>query len=165
MTIETSLRRRATRARQLALVWLLLAVTVLIGTYVSLPSVAHKTLLHVVQIEAGHPASSGEAGTVSPEGGRLLRAQVFTLGTLTLGVFAVSFACYLLGRSAYVEMGMAARCVGLADALCLAGDDFERLQKAAELLVPRMKHFAIPELFSDKDRESLFEILKLLRKG
>jgi len=165
MTIEHSLRRRATQARCLSILWLSLAVAILIGTYVSLPSVAAKTIIFVSQLKEASPASTVAAVVGNLEPGRLLQANIFSLGTLLLGLSAVSFACFLLGRSAYVEIEIAARCIGLADALCIAGDDFERLQKAADLFVPKAKYFSTPEVFSPKDRESFVEILKLLRKS
>jgi hypothetical protein len=165
MTIEHSLRRRATQARCLSILWLSLAVAILIGTYVSLPSVAAKTIIFASQLKEASPTSTVAAVVGNLEPGRLLQANIFSLGTLLLGLSAVSFACFLLGRSAYVEIEIAARCIGLADALCIAGDDFERLQKAADLFVPKAKYFSTPEMFSPKDRESFVEILKLLRKS
>lgn len=165
MTIEHSLRRRATQARCLSIIWLSLAVAILIGTYVSLPTVAAKTIVFVSQLKEASPTSTVAVATGNLEPGRILQANIFSLGTLLLGLSAVSFACFLLGRSAYVEIEIAARCIGLADALCIAGDDFERLQKAADLFVPKAKYFSTPEMFSPKDRESFVEILKLLRKS
>jgi len=165
MTIEHSLRRRATQARCLSILWLSLAVAILIGTYASLPSVAAKTAICVSQLKESSLAPTGRPEVVPAETGRILQANVFSFGTLLLGLSAVSFACFLLGRSAYVEIEIAARCIGLADALCIAGDDFERLQKAVDLFVPKAKYFSTPEMFSPKDRESFVEILKLLRKS
>lgn len=165
MTIELSLRRRSTQARCFASLWLILATLILIGTYLSLPYIAHKTLNYVSQIEGQFPVPTGGATIGDLKTKTFLQMEVVTLVTLVLGLFAVSFACFLLGRSAFVEIELAARYSGLADALCIAGDNFERLEKAAALLVPKAKEFSIPEMFLPKDREAFVELLKLLRKG
>jgi hypothetical protein len=89
--------------------------------------------------------------------------ELYTIITVGLGLFAVSFACFLLGRSAFVEIEMAARFTGFADALCIAGDDFDRLERVANLLMPSAKYLSVPEIFSTKDLKSVAEIAKQLR--
>jgi len=54
-----------------------------------------------------------------------------------LGAAAIGFACYLLSRSALIELGTAARLSGLADALCISGDEIKQFEKAAAVLVPK----------------------------
>jgi hypothetical protein len=44
MTLEFSLRRRAVRSRYMAILWLLLATLILVGTYISLPLIASRTI-------------------------------------------------------------------------------------------------------------------------
>jgi len=85
------------------------------------------------------------------------------MGTLVLGLFAVSFACFLLSRSAFIEIELAARFNGLADALCMAGNDLGQLEKAANFLVPKSKYLSVPEIFSAKDLKSLAEFAEQLR--
>jgi hypothetical protein len=157
MTIEHSLRRRATQSRYLALLWLSLAIVILVGTYISIPFIAGKTLVSV-----SASLSLNGSGTTST-----LEGQVFycAMGLLVFGLSAISFACFLLGRSAFFELEVAARSNGLADALCIAGGNLETLEKAANILVPKGKYMAIPDVLSRKDRESFVEILKLLHKG
>jgi len=157
MTIEQALRRRATRSRYLALLWLSLAVVILVGTYISIPFIAGKTLASV-----NASLLTNSTGTTSPMEGRAFYCAV---GMLVFGLSAISYACFLLGRSAFLEVEEAVRSNGLADALCLADGNLETLDKAANLLVPKGKYFAIPDILSQKDKESFVEILKLLRKG
>lgn len=89
--------------------------------------------------------------------------ELYTIGVLALGLIAVGFACFLLGRSAFVEIELAARSIGFADALCLAGENFDHLEKVANLLVPGTKYLSVPEIFSTKDLKSVLEILKEVR--
>lgn len=157
MTIEFSLRRRAAQSRCFAAVWLSLSVIILVGTYISLPLVANKTLSSIVQIE-GRSSETNSGGPVDAH------VQFLAIATLVLAVFAISFACFLLCRSAFVEIELAARFNGLADALCIAGNDFGQLEKAANLLVPKAKYRSVPEIFSAKDLSLLVDFLKETRK-
>jgi hypothetical protein len=157
MTIELSLRRRATQSRCLALLWLSLAIIILVGTYISIPSIASKAL---VSVSASlHTNISGPTSPVE------MQAFYCAMGMIVFGLSAIAFACFLLGRSAFIELEVAARSNGLADALCISDGSLESLEKAANLLVPKGKYFAIPDILSRKDRESFIEIVKLLRKG
>jgi hypothetical protein len=163
MTIEFSLRRRATQARCLAILWLSLAVVILVTTYFSLPIVADKTLSSLSKVEL---QTTGVKSTVSSDPAdakAFFRVQLYAMGTLVLGLFAISFACFLLGRSAFVEMELAARFGGFADALCIAGDDFDQLEKAANLLMPSTKYLSVPEIFSTNDLKSVVDVVKELR--
>jgi hypothetical protein len=160
MTIEFSLRRRATQARCFAVLWLSLAIVVLIGSYISLPLIASETLKSLNQIE-------GSMESTGPDGNALLTGKVlfihlhaFALIILILCLSVVSFASYLLARTAFIELESAARFIGLADAICIAGDDFGQLEKAATLLVPRTKYFS--EL-SEKNLKTFLEIVKNVR--
>jgi hypothetical protein len=139
-----------------------LAIIILVGSYISLPAIAGKTLQSVNQIE-GSPPSAGGDGKDTPVGLKNSFAQLhaFALIILALCLVAVSFASYLLGRCAFVELELAARFNGLADALLIAGDNFEQLEKAASLLVPRPKYF--PEL-SEKSLKTFLDIVKNLRR-
>lgn len=157
MTIELSLRRRATQSRCLATLWLSLSVIILVGTYISLPLVADKTLSSVIQIEDKTLATSSSE-TVHAH------VQFFAIATLFFGFLAISFACFLLGRSAFIEIELAARFSGLADALCIAGNDFDQLEKVANILVPKAKHFSVPDIFSTKLLSSLTDFIKEARK-
>ena len=88
----------------------------------------------------------------------------FALGTLVRWTLCtILFACFLLGRSAFFEIELAARFNGLADALCIAGSDFGQLEKAANLLVPKTKYFSVPKLFSAKDLSALADVIKQAR--
>lgn len=159
MTIEFSLRRRAIKARWLAAMWLSLAVIVLGACYLSFPSMADETLKSVNQLESCI-ASSGSGGNAIPEKSTIIQFHVFAIIILVLCLFAVSFASYLLARTAFLELESAARLIGLADAICIAGDDFDKLEKAALLLVPTTKYF--PEL-SKKHLKAFLEIVKSAR--
>src|SRR6266404_4879269 len=163
MTLEFSLRRRAMQARCLAALWLGLATTILLGTYISLPFVAGKTLAYVSQVEAQTPFANDVTDTSKSSSKLISHAQIFAMGTMVLGLCAVSFACFLLGRSAFVEIELSARFAGLADALCIAGESFEELEKAANLLMPTAKYLSVPEIFSAKDLKSVADTVKQLR--
>jgi hypothetical protein len=162
MTLEFSLRRRARTARYLAAGWLILATLILVGTYVSLPIAAshiagafrHSTVEQtVVPISGAQP--HGEAGAQ--------HAEFYVIGVLALCVLTICFACFLLGRAGFVEIELSARFFAFADALCLAGDDFERLEKSANLMLPGTKYLSVPEIFSTKDLDSLVEVIKAIK--
>jgi hypothetical protein len=159
MTIEFSLRQRAAKARWLATMWLSLAVIVLAACYISFPLIADETLRSVNQLESCI-ANSGNGSAPTTEKSTIVQFHVFAIIILILCLFAVSFASYLLARTAFIELESAARFIGLADAICIAGDDFDKLQKAATLLVPTSKYF--PEL-SEKNLKSFLEIVKSTR--
>lgn len=103
MTIEQSLRQRAKHARCLAALWLFLAVSILVGSYVSIPTVGTK-------VAGFMDGSSNTPNSVSkgPEDDHL---QIAILGVIGLGLFVVSSASFLLGRTALVEIELAARFV------------------------------------------------------
>lgn len=157
MTLEFSLRRRATRSRYLALLWLSVAIIVLVGTYVSIPFVASRALLSV-----SASIHSNNTATTSPSEGQAL---YFAMGMLLFGLSAIALACYFLGRNALIELEMAARSNGLADALCIAGGNMDTLEKASSLLVPRGRYSENSDALSKKERESMIELIKLLRKS
>jgi hypothetical protein len=89
--------------------------------------------------------------------------ELYAIGVLTLSLLAICFACFLLGRAAFVEIELSARFAAFADALCLAGEDFERLEKAANLMLPGTKYLSVPEIFSTKDLGSLLDVIKALK--
>jgi len=89
--------------------------------------------------------------------------EIYAIGIVALGLLAVCFACFLLGRSAFVEIELSARFGGLADALCIAGESFDQLEKATSFLVPGTKYLSVPEIFSTKDLDSVVQVLKELR--
>src|SRR5207244_2696532 len=130
MTIEFSLRRRASRARLLGNLWVCLLAVILVGTFISLPPLASRLLTSVTQITGANPKAdgSGKQGAAEPTTPPV-SPQVFALTTLGLGVFAVCFGCYFLSRSALIELESAARLRGLADALCLAGGDMAEFER------------------------------------
>ena len=164
MTIEFSLRRRATHARCLAILWLSLAIVILVGTYTSLPFVVDKTLSSVSKIDGATQGASGNVKDDVKEARSLsLRVHLFAIVTLILGLSINLFACYLLGRSAFVEIELAARFGGLADALCIAGNDLGELETAADILVPKAKFLSVPKMFSGNDLKPLADFLKQLR--
>ena len=68
--------------------------------------------------------------------------------------------CSVLGRVLDHELDVR---VALADALCLAGDSFDRLEKAVNLFVPGTKYLSVPEIFSTKDLSSVVDVVKELR--
>ncbi len=156
MTIEFSLRRRAKRARYMAILWLSLATLILVGTYISLPLIANSTLSTFNSTE--RQSSEARANPAQPTAdGRSPHIELYGIGVLALGLLAICFACFLLGRTAFVEIELAARCGGFADALCLAGENFDQLEKAANLLVPGTKYLSVPEIFSTKDLGRLWK--------
>jgi hypothetical protein len=165
MTIEFSLRRRARQSRLLAIIWLGMATFILVATYVSLPHFARQTLYSIGKIDIQSVEAKNVPTVDSPETKSLVHMQLYALGTLALGLLAISFACFLLGRTAFVEIELAARFSGIADALCIAGDNFEQLEKAADLLVPAAKYLSVPDIFSVRDLQSVAEVLKQVKPG
>jgi hypothetical protein len=161
MTIEFSLRRRAARARYMAILWLVSAILILIATYVSLPLIANSTIRAINGVDL----QSSEAGSITPQPreSKPPHTELYSIGVLALGLLAVCFACFLLGRTAFVEIELAARFSGLADALCISGENFDQLEKAVNFLVPGTKYLSVPEIFSTKDLDSVVQILKELR--
>ena len=157
MTIEFSLRRRAALSRYRATAWAVFAVAVMLGTYLSLPRLAGSAVLS----GNAHMQPSGIA-VVAPTDGR---AFYCAMAIVAFGMFAGSYAGVLLGRLAFIELDSASRCMGLADALCIAEGNMESLEKAVSLLVPKSRCGNGPEILSKKDRDSLIEILKLLRQN
>jgi hypothetical protein len=161
MTVEFSLRLRAKRARYMAAAWLILATLILMGTYISLPIVANRSAkgLNAMETEAlGVDASTKLAGA-----GKSGHLELYVVGISALGVVTVCFACFLLGRAAFVEIELAARFLAFADALCLAGEDLGQLERIANLLLPGTKYLSVPEIFSVKDLSSVVDIAKELR--
>jgi len=146
----------------MAVIWLALAVLILVGTYVSLPLIANNTLhaVHSTEMESSGSKTSAAQPAVA---GQPSHFEPYAVGVLALSLLAVCFACFLLGRAAFVEVELAARFVGLADALCIAGDSIDQLEKAANLLVPGTKYLSVPEVFSLKDLSSVAEVLRELR--
>jgi len=142
--------------------WLTLATLILVGTYISLPLIANSTIaaIHAVAMESHAPRAST---TVSVADSNPPHIELYSIGLLALSLLAILFACFLIGRAAFVEIELAARFAAFADALCLAGDDFDRLEKAVNLLLPGTKYLSVPEIFSTKDLGSVVEILKQLR--
>lgn len=139
----------------MAAFWLALASLILISTYLSLPLVAGGTL------RAFNSAFSFEMQTQSPS--ITPHVELYATGVLALGIFAICFACFLIGRTAFVEIELAARFLALADALCLAGSNLEQLEKAANFLLPGTKYLSVPEIFSVKDLDTVATIIKDLR--
>jgi hypothetical protein len=152
MTLEYSLRRRARRARMMAVLWLSLATSILVITYISLPVFANEVAGSISNIE-----TKGSDPKAIPQ------MQLYTLGTLTLGVLTIAFSCFLLGRTAFVEIELAARFSGIADAFCIAGDDMAQLEKAVQLLVPSAKYLSVPGIFSVKDLQSITDLVKQVK--
>jgi hypothetical protein len=142
----------------MAVFWLGLATLILVGTYISLPLVANRTLtaIHAMEMES-------RAATTPNVDAKPPHVELYAIGVLALSLFTVSFACFLLGRTAFVEIELAARFAAFADALCLAGDNFDQLERAANLLLPGTKYLSVPEIFSVKDLGPLVDVLKELR--
>jgi hypothetical protein len=145
----------------MAALWLTLATAVLIGTYISLPIVANNTIKAFKNLEA--QPSGAKATLQAPLENNATRIELYAVSVLALGLVAICFACFLLGRAAFVEIELAARFGGLADALCIAGENFDQLEKAANLLVPGTKYLSVPEIFSTKDLKPILEVLKEVR--
>jgi hypothetical protein len=147
----------------MAVLWLILATLILVATYVSLPLIADKTITSISRIELQSSGGKASQTQGSADTRTSSHVQLYAIVTLSLGLFAISFACFLLGRTAFVEIKLAARFSGFADALCIAGDNFDQLERAANLLVPGTKYLSVPEIFSTKDLNSVVEVLKELR--
>ena len=157
MTLEFSLRRRAMQSRCLAALWLIVAISILAVAFFSIPHISNKVFLSVSTFQH---ASGGSP--ISPLDGYSFYCAI---GIIIMGLFAILYACFLLGRNAFFELELAARSNGLADALCISNGKVETFEKAAAILIPKGRFLDGPELFSRKDRESLIEIMKLLRNG
>jgi hypothetical protein len=163
MTIELSLRRRASRARYMAILWLSIATLLLVFTYLTLPFVTQQI---VSSIGGSGVGSSGLKDVVENEKKEVKAGpglQIYTVVIVGLGTGAILFACFLMGRAAFVEIELGARFSGFADALCISGNNFEQLEKAANILMPEAKYLSVPEIFSAKDMQSLVEVLKQLK--
>jgi hypothetical protein len=93
----------------------------------------------------------------------MLSTHLFTLTTLGLAVSAIGFACYLLGRSALIEVEAAARLSGLADALCIATNEMKSFEKAAAVLVPKTGS-SDPSMVSANDLKIMAETLKQIKE-
>ena len=141
MTIEVSLRRRARKARWLAVVWLVLAVASAIGACFALPLWA--------RIAASLATSNHDS--------------VLSVSFLLMGFIIILIVCYMLARSAFVEIELAARFNGLADALCISGNDFGQFEKAATVFVPKPKYLSAEGKFSSKEIQAIADVLKQLR--
>jgi hypothetical protein len=154
VTIEASLRKRAKQLHLTACLLLLSAVVILLGTYSSLP---YFTGLALKSIREAMLAS------ISPTSSLEQMVFSFAIGAVILAFAAIIYSCTLLGRGAYVAIELATQASGLADALCIAGDNLVQLEKYVALLVPATKHFSPAELVSGKDVETLIELLKKLK--
>jgi hypothetical protein len=160
MTIEFSLRQRATQSRRFAVIYLGLAIVILVVAYVSFPSIAGMTLKSINQIEGSMANMNSDASTMVVAKAPFVSLHIFALIILILCLSAISFASYLLARSAFIEIESAARFNGLADALCIAGGDLKQFEIATAALVPRSKYF--PEL-SEKNLKNLLDVVKTVR--
>jgi hypothetical protein len=166
MTIEFSLRRRAIQAKRRGAIWLSLALIILLGTYTSLPFVTGVTLRSTGEFnQVAQNSDKAKEGDVriGPSEMSFLNGRFLAVISLTFGVTIISFAAYLLGRSALIEMESSTRFSGLADAICVAGDDLEQFERAASICVPKTKLFSGSKLFSSKDLQSVADMVKQLR--
>jgi hypothetical protein len=163
MTIEFSLRRRAARSRRLAVLWLALTAAILVGTYVSLPHLAIDLLTSITRIEQPSSKSNiGSQDTAAVPKRPMVSAHVFTLTTLGFGVSAVAFACYLLSRSALIEVDAAARLNGLADAICVAANEIKNFERASTILVPKPEPRDV-SILSANDLKLIADTVKQLK--
>jgi hypothetical protein len=99
-----------------------------------------------------------DAAVVDKEQSALTRA--FALVTLCSAIVAIGSACFLLARSAFIEIELAVRYVSLADALCLTGANLSDLEKITVLLVPKPRYLSASQAFSPKDLRALAEVIK-----
>jgi len=164
MTIELSLRRRALQSRMTALILFGIVLLVLVKSYYSIPFLAVETLKATQEIsiaggESRPTTADKEQDAKNHSGG----VPLFSVGALALGVSTIAFCAYLLGKGGFIELESARRLDGLADALCLCGGDFSRLEKAAEIFVPVGKYSA-PENTAVDDLKALAEIVDKIRK-
>ena len=125
MTIERALRTRAKQARRTALVCSCAAISILIAVYGLMPAFIERTFDAIVRISE----------TIKLPVGGALNVQSMTIITIGMGVSLAALASYLLAKAASSEKGFATRCSGLADALCLAGNDLVALEKVAPLFL------------------------------
>jgi hypothetical protein len=159
MTLEFSLRRRATQSRILAILWLSLAIFLLVSTYFTLPAIARGTLSSVSKIENASPEAPGTPRPEENADKSRFRGELYALGVMSLGLIAIAFACFLLGRSAFVEIELAARFNGIADALCVGSETVEDFEKAVNLLVPAARYLSVPEIFSVSNFQSAADLI------
>jgi hypothetical protein len=127
------------------------------------PIIANSTLsaIHTVEMESSGLRTSINAQSTADT--KAPHIELYSIGVLALSLIAVCFACFLLGRTAFVEIELAARFAAFADALCLAGENFDQLERAANLLLPGTKYLSVPEIFSTKDLNSVVDLMKELR--
>lgn len=147
----------------MATVWLGLALVVLGVVYSSLPFIVGKTLRVLATPEhVSGPAAKFDkelANDFTPSNYK----QIIAVVSLVFGFGVVSYAAYLLGRCAQVEYAAASHFGGLADALCIAGEDLQRFEKAAAILVPKFAALSDSTLFSTKEIQSIGEVFKQLK--
>lgn len=164
MTLEFSLRRRAARSRWLAGIWITLAIAILAGTYMSLPLLTGRLVASVSQAEAASDGSGASpTGRMTGLPKVVIPVHLFALIIIGLGLVVISIACYLLGRSALIEIDAATRFGGLADALCLAGNDLADFERAAAILVPKKTLLGGTKSTAFADLKSLSDVLKTLK--
>ena len=72
---------------------------------------------------------------------------------------AIGFASYLLSRAAMFEVALAARFSGLADALCLAGNEIKRLEEIAPFVIPPVTPIE-SRLFAPEDVKLVADVIK-----
>jgi hypothetical protein len=141
----------------MASAWLLLAVAILIGTYLSIPVIENKTL---TILESHLDTHNSVLVPVLDKSGTGVLITITVLSSLAIG-----FACFFLSRTAFIDFEFAAKFLGLADAICIAGGKLEDLEKASQLFVPKSRSFGMSDMIPKKDRETFMELVKCLRGG
>lgn len=139
--LESSLRSRASRAKYSSAVCLSLSVVTLIFAYISLPWFIDKALFSIVSFEI-------DVSTVTIATSNDLYIRVFSIAVLFVGIAAIAFACYLLSRFAFIQLELSVRFNGLADALCICGNDLALFDKASIIFAPKTKY--VSDVFTSK---------------
>lgn len=153
MTIEHSLRRRAFQAKGFGVLWICTATLIFVIAFLWSPFLLKETIL--VFAEHGSlqlPIPASDSAVLPPD-------YIAGIGLFAVAALLVCYGTYLLGRSAMLELERSAFFNGLADAVCIAGNDFVQLEKAIALFVPSSRHLRQTDILSMKEVKALLQVL------
>ena len=171
ITLESSLRKRAIRAKRLALTWLFVAIILLVGICVYMPFASVTLLSRIkmfqVKVSAVEIATSNltfkRPETKENIINRIEHPEMFTLVVMFFILLLSSLTGYLIGRSAFQEMMAAMRWNGIADAASIAGDNFPVFEKAVAIMVPTSRGMFGTDVISAGDMKLLTDFIKSIR--
>jgi hypothetical protein len=130
-----------------------MATSIFVLAFLWSPYLLKRTILVLAEpASLQHPIRASESRVLPPD-------YIAGVGLFALAALFVCYGTYLLGRSAMLELERSAFFNGLADAVCIAGDDFVQLEKAVALFVPRSRHVRQSDILSMKEVKALLQVL------